>query len=44
MATSGVPQTTDFTRDVLGRFICNGMSEYFLDAKAWIRCSSDREA
>src|SRR5215203_4340940 len=27
MATSGVPQTTDFTRDVLGRFICNGMDE-----------------
>src|SRR5436305_1858475 len=27
MATSGIPQTTDFTRDVLGRFICNGMDE-----------------
>ena len=27
MATSGTSQTTDFTRDVLGRFICNGLDE-----------------
>src|SRR5262249_52016849 len=25
--TTGKPQTTDFTKDVLGRFICNGMDE-----------------
>jgi len=23
--TSPTPQTTDFTRDVLGRYICNGL-------------------
>ncbi len=27
MATSPTPQYTDFTRDVLGRFICNGLDE-----------------
>src|ERR1043165_3557623 len=25
--TAGKPQTTDFTQDVLGRYICNGMDE-----------------
>jgi choline dehydrogenase-like flavoprotein len=27
MATSKTPQYTDFTRDVLGRYICNGLDE-----------------
>ncbi|UXY30239.1 family 16 glycoside hydrolase [Streptomyces sp. HUAS TT20] len=27
MATSLVPQTTDFTLDVLGRYVCNGLDE-----------------
>lgn len=27
MVTTGGPQTTDFTRDVLGRFLCNGLDE-----------------
>jgi hypothetical protein len=27
MATSSTPQTTDFTLDVLGRYICNGFDE-----------------
>ncbi|MCK5828765.1 MAG: DUF1080 domain-containing protein [Methylococcales bacterium] len=27
MATSPTPQDTDFTRDVLGRYICNGLDE-----------------
>jgi choline dehydrogenase-like flavoprotein len=27
MATSPTPQTTDFTRDVLGRYVCNGLDE-----------------
>jgi choline dehydrogenase-like flavoprotein len=27
MATSETPQYTDFTRDVLGRYICNGLDE-----------------
>lgn len=27
MATSSKPQYTDFTRDVLGRYICNGLDE-----------------
>lgn len=27
MATSKTPQNTDFTRDVLGRYICNGLDE-----------------
>ena len=27
MATSPTPQYTDFTRDVLGRYICNGLDE-----------------
>lgn len=27
MPTSPTPQTTDFTRDVLGRYICNGLDE-----------------
>jgi hypothetical protein len=27
MPTSGTPETTDFTRDVLGRYICNGLDE-----------------
>ncbi len=27
MATSSTPQYTDFTRDVLGRYICNGLDE-----------------
>jgi choline dehydrogenase-like flavoprotein len=27
MATAPQPQTTDFTRDVLGRYICNGLDE-----------------
>jgi hypothetical protein len=25
--TSSSPQNTDFTRDVLGRYICNGLDE-----------------
>jgi choline dehydrogenase-like flavoprotein len=27
MATSLTPQTTDFTRDVIGRYVCNGLDE-----------------
>ena len=27
MPTSPVPQNTDFTRDVLGRYVCNGLDE-----------------
>ncbi len=27
MITSPTPQTTDFTRDVLGRYTCNGLDE-----------------
>ena len=27
MATSTKPQKTDFSRDVLGRYICNGFDE-----------------
>ena len=27
MATSATTQTTDFTRDVLGRYLCNGLDE-----------------
>jgi choline dehydrogenase-like flavoprotein len=27
MVTSPTPQTTDFTRDVVGRYICNGLDE-----------------
>src|SRR5229473_1409260 len=27
MMTSAVPQVTDFTRDVLGRYVCNGLDE-----------------
>ena len=37
--TSPTPQTTDFTRDVLGRYICNGLDEALAAAekgfKAW---------
>ena len=29
MATSSIPQNTDFTRDVLGRYLCNGLDEAF---------------
>jgi hypothetical protein len=27
MPTSSIPQNTDFTRDVLGRYVCNGLDE-----------------
>jgi len=27
MGTSPTPQTTDFTRDVIGRYVCNGLDE-----------------
>jgi len=27
MATSPTPQYTDFSKDVLGRYICNGLDE-----------------
>jgi choline dehydrogenase-like flavoprotein len=27
MATTTAPQVTDFTRDVLGRYVCNGLDE-----------------
>src|SRR4051812_48581450 len=27
MATASFPQTTDFSRDVLGRYVCNGLDE-----------------
>ena len=30
--TSPTPQTTDFTRDVLGRYICNGLDEAIASA------------
>lgn len=36
MATSPKPQTTDFSRDVLGRYLCNGLDE--------ARRSADRTA
>jgi choline dehydrogenase-like flavoprotein len=32
MATSAQPQVTDFTRDVLGRFVCNGLDEALASA------------
>jgi hypothetical protein len=30
MATSKVTQTTDFTRDIIGRYVCNGLDEALL--------------
>jgi hypothetical protein len=27
MPTSSTPRNTDFTRDVLGRYVCNGLDE-----------------
>jgi hypothetical protein len=27
MATSSTPQVTDFTRDVIGRYVCDGLDE-----------------
>src|SRR5829696_9456597 len=27
VATTAFPQTTDFSRDVLGRYVCNGLDE-----------------
>src|SRR4051794_4334247 len=32
MATSATPQNTDFSRDVLGRYVCNGFDEVFASA------------
>jgi choline dehydrogenase-like flavoprotein len=34
MATTAVPQVTDFTRDILGRFTCNGLDEALRSADA----------
>jgi choline dehydrogenase-like flavoprotein len=34
MPTSGTPQNTDFSRDVLGRYVCNGFDEALASAGA----------
>ena len=34
MATSATPQNTDFSRDILGRYVCNGLDEAFASANA----------
>src|SRR5215469_83514 len=34
MATSTTPQNTDFSRDILGRYVCNGLDEAFASATA----------
>ena len=36
-ATSSTPQVTDFTRDVMGRYICNGLDEARNSGKAQTR-------
>jgi choline dehydrogenase-like flavoprotein len=38
--TSPAPQTTDFTRDVLGRYICNGLDEALASANQSIRADA----
>lgn len=38
--TSPTPQTTDFTRDVLGRYICNGLDEALTSANQSIRADA----
>jgi choline dehydrogenase-like flavoprotein len=38
--TSPTPQTTDFTRDVLGRYICNGLDEALASANQSIRADA----
>ncbi len=37
MATSRVPQVTDFTRDVIGRYVCNGLDEALRSADTHTR-------
>lgn len=37
MPTSPLPQTTDFTRDVLGRYVCNGLDEALRGADTAVR-------
>ena len=34
MATSATPQNTDFSRDILGRYVCNGLDEALASANA----------
>jgi hypothetical protein len=34
MATSTTPQNTDFSRDILGRYVCNGLDEALASANA----------
>ncbi len=38
--TSPTPQTTDFTRDVLGRYICNGLDEALASANQSVRADA----
>lgn len=37
MATSPTPQTTDLTRDVMGRYVCNGLDEALRSADTTVR-------
>ena len=38
MATAAFPQTTDFSRDVLGRYVCNGLDEARRSTdRTWVR-------
>jgi len=39
MATIATPQNTDFSRDILGRYVCNGLDEALASANA-IRSTS----
>ena len=40
MATSATPQVTDFTRDVLGRYLCNGLDEATQSADSGLRADA----
>ncbi len=37
MGTTPTPQTTDFTRDVIGRYVCNGLDEALRSTDRWAR-------
>jgi hypothetical protein len=39
MATSPTTQTTDFTRDVIGRYVCNGLDEALRSTDTTIKLS-----
>jgi choline dehydrogenase-like flavoprotein len=40
MATNSTSQTTDFTRDVIGRFVCNGLDEALRSADQNLRADA----